>query len=1170
MSNDSIIGTTGNDSLDGRAGNDSVYGGTGNDTILGGEGADLVYGGGGDDVLRSGDPAAHLQASGTVQSTWNAIRLGTFADMDSTEGNGLVENPNLLQGTHGTTAAPLSDNIVRVVTNDSTADGRIDNNDYGGAETLIIGGTARTIDTVLSYTATVTFADGSSYAFTAIVFQTTDGAVYLAPPTQNDAVAQMLTSQPIKSLTLGQPIDNVSASLYANRYDAQFQGAGYDTVHGDAGNDTIEGGAGNDLFYGGTGADSISSGGGADTIYGGDQNDTVNAGAGNDLVFLGDGNDVFGDWSADNSGNDTVHGDGGNDRIIGGSGNDLVFGGEGDDTLSGQTGFDTLHGGGGNDQFHVTDDHEGNVIHGDDGTDLIAFSNWLTKQGVVIKYTGSGAGSYNYVESPAFLAQGGGSFDGIEHIALTSFDDALYAGADTVGVEAAGWEGNDTIYGGLGADSFYGGGGADQIYGDAGDDLIDGGDGDDALGGDAGNDTVLGGAGRDYLQGMAGNDSLDGGEDADMLFGGGGNDTLQGGSGGDTLSGGAGDDRISGGSGTDTVIFSGRLLDYSFARADDGGLIVTDGVAGRDGQDTLDGVEHVVFGGVKYHLVTGDNGSNTTLQAPDDGTPSLIIAHDDADWGGGHATSDVVFGGAGDDTLDGGDGDDTLIGEGDDDLLRGDGGNDALYGGDGDDTLQGGDGNDLLKGGEGADSIDGGAGEDTVLGGGGNDTIEAGSGNDSVSGDDGDDLISSSTGASTLDGGSGNDTLSVSGDSADAVLSGGEGSDRIVVEAPGLTFVSVDGGEDAAGGDTDILDLGVTSGAATLDMTGAESGTVTDDTGTVTFEGIERVELGAGDDTVNADGGFGPMSLGGGAGYDVLNVTGTPLPGSALDGIDGSATGFFTTKSGAVISFGPAEERQLPDLLETYKTGTVMITGTNMAGTVGDYSFDGFEEINVSVICFVRGTRIKTERGEVAIEELAVGDRVLTLDNGYQAVRWIGSVHRPAQGALAPVRIRAGAMGNERDLLVSQQHRVLLRGWQASLLFGESEVLLAAKTLVNDRSIRIEEGGAVEYFHMLFDRHEIVFAEGTPSESFHPGVEGWSALDEAARTEILALFPELADNGFAAYGQTARLSLKAYEGRALSRLLHGSPDKVVSARQAGSRPPRPRSKYRTSARLSPD
>jgi len=189
---------------------------------------------------------------------------------------------------------------------------------------------------------------------------------------------------------------------------------------------------------------------------------------------------------------------------------------------------------------------------------------------------------------------------------------------------------------------------------------------------------------------------------------------------------------------------------------------------------------------------------------------------------------------------------------------------------------------------------------------------------------------------------------------------------------------------------------------------------------------------------------------------------------------------------------------------------------------------------NDTPICFVSGTFIKTQSGERPVEELSAGDMVLTMDHGYQPIRWIGSSKRPATGDLAPILIRKGALGNTRDLRVSPQHRMLLSGWQAEVLFGEREVLATAKSLVNDYSILREEGGEVEYFHMLFDTHEIVYAEGAPSESFHPGAEGWKALDMPTRNEILELFPQLANGNFDSYGPSARASLKYKEGSLLS------------------------------------
>jgi hypothetical protein len=194
---------------------------------------------------------------------------------------------------------------------------------------------------------------------------------------------------------------------------------------------------------------------------------------------------------------------------------------------------------------------------------------------------------------------------------------------------------------------------------------------------------------------------------------------------------------------------------------------------------------------------------------------------------------------------------------------------------------------------------------------------------------------------------------------------------------------------------------------------------------------------------------------------------------------------------------------------------------------------------NTGVVCFTRGTRILTAEGEREIEDLVAGDLVFTLDHGYQPIRWIGSSTVVGKGRFAPIVIEAGALGNTRTLAVSPQHRMLLSGWQAELLFDEPEVLVAAKMLVNDTTIRAEDRDEVEYFHMLFDAHEVVIAEGAPSESFHPGHVGWGALAEAAREEILALFPQLDGMDFSAYGPSARRSLNAVEARVARDALLG-------------------------------
>ncbi len=160
--------------------------------------------------------------------------------------------------------------------------------------------------------------------------------------------------------------------------------------------------------------------------------------------------------------------------------------------------------------------------------------------------------------------------------------------------------------------------------------------------------------------------------------------------------------------------------------------------------------------------------------------------------------------------------------------------------------------------------------------------------------------------------------------------------------------------------------------------------------------------------------------------------------------------------------------------------------------------------------CFTRGTAMRTKHGAVPVENLAIGDQVWTEAHGYQPIRWIYRREVAAIGAFAPIRIRAGAHGADRDILVSPAHRMLVQGPEIELLFGTPKALVAAKDLVNDSTVVREAGlKTVEYFHILFDRHEVLEAHGTLSESFFPDTATVGGFGRAQRKELFALFPEL-------------------------------------------------------------
>lgn len=191
------------------------------------------------------------------------------------------------------------------------------------------------------------------------------------------------------------------------------------------------------------------------------------------------------------------------------------------------------------------------------------------------------------------------------------------------------------------------------------------------------------------------------------------------------------------------------------------------------------------------------------------------------------------------------------------------------------------------------------------------------------------------------------------------------------------------------------------------------------------------------------------------------------------------------------------------------------------------------EDDIVGFVCFAKGTTILTSHGYIPVEDLRVGDMVITKDSGDVAITWIGSRKLSASMLMAfpnfrPVRIASGALGRglpTSDLLVSPQHRILICSNIAKRVSGSSEVLVAAKQLLQVDGIDIAKDlNTVEYYHFMLGQHEVVTANGAEAESLFTGKQALKSVGRAARAEILALFPQLSEPGYQPRGARRLLS----------------------------------------------
>ncbi|MGB3277870.1 MAG: Hint domain-containing protein, partial [Pseudorhodobacter sp.] len=659
-------------------------------------------------------------------------------------------------------------------------------------------------------------------------------------------------------------------------------------------------------------------------------------------------------------------------------------------------------------------------------------------------------------------------------------------------------DGNDTILGGVGADIINGGAGIDTVDytassaavnvnlaagtasgGDAAGDVISnvenltGSSFNDSLTGNTGANQLLGGAGNDSLFGGAGNDTIDGGAGTDSIRGGTGNDSLQGGTGNDTIYGGGDNDTIDGGANNDLIY------------GDGGSTAATNehlswSAQGADGTNIAAG----------FTQNTGTMNVNVGFRVDGNAATFAVETTDIQYTGGGpYSTTSSGF----------------LFGNGDLDTSTTTLNFSAASGSSVQDEVS----NVSFR----VNDIDWGAGNHrdivtvTAFNAAGNAVtvnITPGAG-DTLSGN----TVSGGDIAETSADAGGSALFSIAGPVARIVIdynNGLGGTHGINVTDVHFTTIPVVPGNDSILGGSGNDTLFGEAGADTLD-------------GGI---GIDSLTGGTGNDALYVS--QGDVAYGG-DGEDNFYLTDLGEAGAGtitIDGGNSNEPGGDTLHLNGLVDKSTLIKVASPDDPDAFNGSVTMLDGTVV-------NFSRIERI----ICFTPGTMILTPFGERAIETLRPGDLVITRDHGPQPIRWLGNSTVPGLGELAPITIDPGVLdGATRQLQVSPQHRFLFTGYKAELLFGTSEVFVSAKHLVNGINVRQEECAKVAYLHLMLDQHEVIYADGTATESFFAGDAGVSSICDQARDEMFAIFPELRSD-LGAYGNTARTCLKAHESRLL-------------------------------------
>jgi len=857
-----IKGGQGNDTIVADNLGDTLYGNSGNDSLVGGSGNDVMDGGAGQDTVDY-----HGQAGNLTISLATGIATGVGIGTDT------LSNFEVVLGGSGndviTGNASLSTTLYGNGGNNSLYGGAAADTFYGGTGNDVIDGKGGT--DVVDYSG------------------------------QNNNLTIALNGA-ANGTAMG---SNIGTDTLTN-VEVIWSGSGNDTIIGSTANESFDGGAGTDTLYyiNQTSGMTINLLTGTETGAGLGTDTLTNF----EIVVGGSGADVL---VADNKG-DSLYGGIGNDTLIGGTGNDLLDGGAGTDTLDYHTQTSGL-------TILLNSTSAGTAMGSGIGTDS------LYNFEIVL----AGSGNDTIIGSAANeTIDGGAGIDTVDYSGQTSSVTVnLAAGTGTamgasigtdilINVEVVvGLTGDDTLMGGLAADTLFGGAGNDTLIGGTGNDTMDGGVGIDiadyhtqtsslfvALNGASAGTAYGAGIGTDSLYNMevvitgAGNDTLIGNSALSS--------TLIAGAGSDTVIGGAANDTLDGGAGIDTLDYSAMAGPMTVLL---NGTSAGTGVGASIGTDTLYNFE-IVLGSAGNDTIVGNSLISNTIYG-NGGNNSLY----------GGQLADTLYGGTGNDLIDGGAGvdmvdyssssnpitvslngaaagtatgtsigTDTLYnvevivaGAGNDVLTANPSTATSLYGGAGSDLLTGGSGNDLLDGGAGTDTLNysgqtgnlyialngaaagtafgGGIGTDTlynfeiVLGGSGNDTIV---GNSAIS-----NTIYGNGGVNSLYGGNQSDTFY-----------GGTGNDYI------------DGG---AG--SDVVDYRGESGAVTVTLNGASSGSAYGSTiGTDTLINVEIVLGGSGNDI------FIGSSLNetfdGGTGIDTINYGGQTSP-LTINLLAGSANG---------------------------------------------------------------------------------------------------------------------------------------------------------------------------------------------------------------------------------------------------------------------------------------